>query len=279
MIKEYDLTMQNSASYFNQVRHHVFSTYNKYGAEKAYDCLYGYKPHMLYPTWIGLKAELDFYIHHKDEYTLDISADCGNKCDFIGNIEGLNGCRIDVTTNLDFKKLEDYEPIQKKDQRMYKIVIMDKDNGEIKDIVDLNFAFSKSGGRLMDIALFMPQDYNSHGEPRNNPWQRILTVDTYDPATFNKEVDMVTDWYLPDIRTELDGLYEAEIPEPESQLQSYLIDAAKLLSKTTGRNIVACGQLVGRFNSVTEEDDYFTQLYWRHPVVENYLDEVIYDEI
>lgn len=272
--------MQNAASYYNQCRHHVFSTYNKCGTEKAYECLYSYKGNMLNTAWIGLKAELDFYSRHKDEYMLDISADCGNKCDFIGNIEGLNGCRIDVTTNLDFKKLEDYEPIQKKDQRMYKIVIMDKDNGEIKDIVDLNFAFSKNGGRLMDIALFMPQDYNSHGEePRNNPWQRILTVDTYDPATFNKEVDMVTDWYLPDIHTELGGLYDVEIPEPESQLQSYLIDAAKLLSKTTGRNIVACGQLVGRFNSVTEEDDYFTQLYWRHPVVENYLDEVIYDEI
>ena len=131
----------------------------------------------------------------------------------------------------------------------------------------------------MDIALFMPQECNSHGEPRNNPWQRILTVDSYDPTTFNKEVDIVTDWYLPDIHTELGDLHDAEIPDPENQLENYLIDSTKLLSKTTGRNIVACGQLVGRFNSVTEEDDYFTQLYWRHPVVENYLDEVIYDEI
>lgn len=65
---------------------------------------------------------------------------------------------------------------------MYKIVIMDKDNGEINDIVDLNYPFSKNGGRLLDIAIFMPHDFNSHGEPRNNPWQRILTVDSYDPS-------------------------------------------------------------------------------------------------
>lgn len=103
--------MQNSASYFNQVRHHVFSTNNKYGVEKAYGCLYGYKPHMLYPTWIGLKAELDFFSKHEEEYELEVFADCGNKCDFFGNIEGLNFCRIDVTTNIAYKQLQDYEPL------------------------------------------------------------------------------------------------------------------------------------------------------------------------
>lgn len=33
--------MQNFASYFNQVRHQVFNTYDKYGSEKAYERLYG----------------------------------------------------------------------------------------------------------------------------------------------------------------------------------------------------------------------------------------------
>ena len=28
---------------------------------------------------------------------------------------------------------------------------------EIKDIVDLNFPFSQNGGRLLDIAIFMPR--------------------------------------------------------------------------------------------------------------------------
>ena len=56
--------MQNSASYYNQCRHHVFSTYNKYGTEKAYECLYSYKAKMQYPAWIGLKAELDFLARH-----------------------------------------------------------------------------------------------------------------------------------------------------------------------------------------------------------------------
>lgn len=92
--------MQIAASYYNQCRHHVFSTFNMFGAEKAYECLYSYKAKMLYPAWIGLKAEHDFYTRHKDEYVLDISADCGNKCDSPGNIEGLNNCRLDVTTNI-----------------------------------------------------------------------------------------------------------------------------------------------------------------------------------
>lgn len=271
--------MQNAASYYNQVRHHVFSTYNKLGAEKAYECLYGYKPHMLYPTWIGLKAELDFYTKHKDEYTLDISADCGNKCDFIGNIEGLNNCRIDVTTNIDYKHLSDYEPIQKRDHRMYKIVIMDMDNGEIKDIVDLNFAFSRNGGRLFDIVLFMPQDYNSHEEPRYNFYQRILTVDSNNPSEIVEEHKPVTEWYLPDIHTVLGDMIDAGVENPEIELNTYLVDAAKVLTKTTGRNIVACGQAVRKMHPITEEDEIFTQLYWRHPVINNHLDEIIWNEI
>lgn len=271
--------MQNSASYYNQVRHHVFSTYNSYGAEKAYECLYGYKPHMLYPTWIGLKAELDFFSKHEEEYGLEISADCGNKCDFFGNIEGLNFCRIDVTTNIDFKQLKDYEPLQKKSDKMYKIVIMDKDNGEIKDIVDLNFPFSQNGGRLLDIAVFMPQDYNSHGEPKNNPWQRILTVDSNDPSSLYTEVEIQTDWYLPDIHTELGDMYDADVRNPDKVLNQYLIDAANFLTKTTKRNIVACGQLVKKYNGHTDEEEVYTKLYWRHPVIKSHLDEIIWDEI
>lgn len=184
-----------------------------------------------------------------------------------------------MTTNIKFKDLEDYEPIQKKDHRMYKIVIIDKDNGEIKNIVDLNFAFSKNGGRLMDIALFMPQEHNSYGEPKYNYWQRILTVDSFNPSELYEEVETVTDWYLPDIHTEMGHLYEADAPDVEGSIENYLVDAAKLMSKTTGKNIVACGQLVKKYNSMNDDEDYFTQLYWRHPVIKSYLDEVIWDEI
>ena len=131
----------------------------------------------------------------------------------------------------------------------------------------------------MDIALFMPQDYNSQGDPKYNYWQRILTVDSYNPSELYEEVETVTDWYLPDIHTEMGDLYEADAPDVNGSIENYLVDAARLLSKTTGRNIVACGQLVKKYNSMTDEEDYYTQLYWRHPVVKNYLGEVIFDEI
>ena len=94
-----------------------------------------------------------------------------------------------------------------------------------------------------------------------------------------EEVETVTDWYLPDIHKEMGDLYEAGIRNPQKRIENYLVDAAKLLSKTTGRNIVACGQLAKKYNSMTDEEDYFTQLYWRHPVIKSYLDERIWEEI
>lgn len=162
---------------------------------------------------------------------------------------------------------------------MYKIVIMDKDNGEIKDIVDLNFPFSQNGGRLLDIAIFMPQDYNYQGEPRNNPWQRILTVDSYDPSSLYTEEEIQTDWYLPDIHTELGDMYDADVHNPDKELNQYLVDAANFLTKTTGLIIVACGQLVKKYNGQTDEEEVYTKLYWRHPVITSHLDDIIWDEI
>lgn len=271
--------MVNDAELYNKCRHHVFSTYNKYDIDIAYACLFKYEDKLDLKAMTGLVAELEFYHKYKKELTLDLSLDAGNKCDFIGNIEGQNNCRIDVTTNIDYKHLSEYEPIQKKDNRFYKVVIVDKDNGEIKDIVDLNFPFSKNGGRLFDIAIFEPQDYNFHGDPRNNPWQRIITVDSYNPATFITNEEIMTDWYLPDIHSELSNMYDSEVSNPEKKLEHYLVDAAKLLSKTTNRNIVACGQLVKKYNGQTDEEEVFTKLYWRHPVITSHLGEIIWDEI
>lgn len=271
--------MENSASIYNQIRHHVFSTYNKYDLDIAYACLFKYEDKLGLKAITGLVAELEFYHRYKKELTLDLSLDAGNKCDFIGNIEGENNCRIDVTTNIDFKQLDEYEPIQKKEDRLYKIVIVDKDNGEIKDIVDLNFPFSQNGGRLFDIAIFEPQDFTFHGAPRNNPWQRIITVDSNNPALFVTNEEIMTDWYLPDIQSELSDMYAAEVTNLEEKLELYLVDTAKLLSKSTNRNIVACGQLVKKNNGQTDEEEVYTKLYWRHPVVTSHLDEVIWGEI
>ena len=92
-------------------------------------------------------------------------------------------------------------------------------------------------------------------------------------------MEIQTDWYLPDIHTELGDMYDADVRNPDKVLNQYLIDAANFLTKTTKRNIVACVQLVKKYNGHTDEKEVYTKLYWRHPVIKSHLDEIIWDEI
>ncbi len=90
-------------------RHHVFSTYNKYGKEKAEErLLYRHsKDELSDNQGIGLDAELQFYDAFKRKLNLVPTLDCGDHVDFVS---GWNGelYRIDVTTNLFSKKIENY---------------------------------------------------------------------------------------------------------------------------------------------------------------------------
>lgn len=273
--------MQHPAEYLNKVKSIVFSILNRDGVLQAYNMLDNYRDKLVFTAWIGLKSELDFYTKNKDKYTLDPIWDYGIKCDFVGNIDGINNCRIDVTTNIDYKKLEDYEPIQQRDQRKYKIVVMDKDTGEIADIFDLNFPIDRSGkGRVFEVALFMPMD-DDDGEQRYNFYQQIITLGSSQPDIDFKLKTTSTDWYLEDFSYFSKQLPPGEDPlYYENAIKSHAIKGAKVLSKSTSSNIVACGQRDYLITNPRDGDgEWVTKIYWRHPVIENYLDDTIEADI
>ena len=275
--------MAHPAEKYNKVKNVTFSLLNKNGVVAAYKYLNSQMSELPLHAWYGLKAELDFYTKYKTNYSLTPSLDYGIKCDFSGMIDEGQLCRIDVTTNIEYKKLKDYDPIQKKDGMLYKIVVMNKDTGKIEDIFDLNFPPDNHGGKLFDVALFMPMDYNGHGEPRYNPYQRIVTISSKTGNVICEKA-LVTDWYLPDIHTKMSEIYEAyddydgnEDIEGD-ELRGYLCEAAKLLTKTTDLNIVACGQTNREIiDPRTCEDEEVTRIYWKHPVVKDWIDDVVYD--
>lgn len=121
---------EHPATVYNRVKSIVFSRLNRDGIAETYKFLDSQRGTTLpIPAWFGLKAELDFYTGYKDVYTLDPTLDFGIKCDFVGDIDGCERCRIDVTTNINFKRYKEYESIQQKDHRKYKIVLMNKNNG------------------------------------------------------------------------------------------------------------------------------------------------------
>jgi hypothetical protein len=266
--------MTHPAELYNKVKAIVFGTFNNSGLLAAYKMLDNYRAKLPLPSWYGLKAELDFYTKNKNKFILDPTFDYGIKCDFTGNIDGINNCRIDITTNIDFKKLETYEPIQKKDNRKYKIVVMDKDNGEIADIFDLNFPFDESGdGRIFEIALFMPSEANDNGL-KYDFYQKIISISSSNPESEFELKDISTEWYMPDFEYLISNL--PDDVDILKEINEHAICGAKLLDKSINSNIVACGQ---RYYEITDPrdgtGDWVTKLYWKHPVIENYLDDII----
>ena len=262
--------MVNEAELYNKVKKITFSLLNKDGEKKAYNYLECKKSVLPIKAWKGLKAELDFYVGYKNKYCLTPSLDYGIKCDFTGTIEKGQMCRIDVTTNINCKKLKDYDPILQRDKMIYKIVVMNE-TGKLDDIFDLNFLPDDHGGKLFDVALFMPTDYNSQGDPRNNPYQRIVTVSSA-TGLIVEEKEIVTDWYLQEYYEDND--VEEDLVSKE--LGKYLEDSAKLLSKTTELNIVACGQTNREIiDPRTCEDEEITRIYWKHPVIEELIGDII----
>lgn len=274
--------MANPAEQYNKVKSMTFAILHKDGKEKAYGYLNSQFEVLPRTAWYGLKAELDFFTGYQQKFALTPSLDYGIKCDFSGFM-GNAPCRIDVTTNIDFKHLADYDKLQSNSGIPYKIVVMNKETGRMEDIFDLNFRSDNQGGKVFDIALFMPMDYNSNGGPRYNPYQRIVSVNS-STGLIIKEKQLVTDWYLPDIHTKMAEInecyqdYEDDGTMEKQELDSYLAEAAKLLSKSTDLQIVGCAQTNNEIiDHRTCETEEVTHIYWKHPVIEEWLGNEIFE--
>lgn len=72
-------------------------------------------------------------------FELVVGADFGDHTDFCGKI-GNELFRFDVTTNASFKEIKNYESLQKDQNAKYKIAVV-KDNGDLDELIDINFPF------------------------------------------------------------------------------------------------------------------------------------------
>lgn len=138
-----DIMKNNGAAEYNKIRRIIFSTYHdsKKGKEVAFEYLEGYKKSLRNNSYIGLKSELHFYDKNVKEYKLTVATDVGDHSDFSGFI-GSEVYRIDVTTNLSYKSLTTYEPLQRKDDAKYKIAVVDH-TGDIKELISISLTFAQ----------------------------------------------------------------------------------------------------------------------------------------
>jgi hypothetical protein len=153
-----------SAEEYNRIRRILFSTVHNpsKGFSCAYDYLEGYRARIGRNGYVGIKAELRFYERHAREFKLTVAGDMGEHADFSGTY-GTEPVRFDVTTNIDIKNFEDYEPYMGNGPQ-YKIALLNQDSFDVVDVLDLAFKRCSCGGYLIPCVVLLGENFNRHGE-------------------------------------------------------------------------------------------------------------------
>ena len=270
---------------FTKVRRIIFSTYHskEKGPNFAFEYLETYKKSLDVRSYVGLKAELNFYHKNRRELKLTLAADVGDHTDFTGIMAG-EQIRFDVTTNPDYKTLKDYEPLQKDVEAKYKIAIIDG-SGNLDELVDINFPFCPEceKGRLIDTVVLLPENTNDEGESKWTNDQCHIGI--CNNCQYFEEYDRISTHFLYDIDTEIENAIgakdEDDYPENFDSFKSDIIlnhvdIALPYLQKQFNKSIMA---LCNREFVMTDKDgDGYNCLnvYWRKKF--KLLDDYILDE-
>lgn len=276
---------------FNRIRRILYSTFHKgeEGQESAFQYLEYYKNKLKKEAYIGLKAELNFYKKHKKEFSLKVAADVGDHTDFAG-ILGEEHFSFDVTTNVNYKKLNDYEPLQREFDEKYKIAIVNQD-GELKELIDINFPFCPEcqEGRLIEAAIFLPENYNAQGDCLWTNDQVLLGI--CNNCQYFEEYDRISTHFLWDFATEIRNAYETyqyRMDKLQSIDNKITLEQEKIilehsrrvlpyLNKKFGKPLMALGSPTYNVTDFRTCDGYHcTKIYWRKNL--KLLDGYILDE-
>lgn len=228
---------------YNRIRRILFCTvhdYNK-GFKTAFNYLDRYyRDNKLdYLGYTGLKAELYFYQDYREEYNLTVAGDMGEHADFAGKFDS-NIARFDVTTNINFKYFEDYEPYIGNGIK-YKIAILDKDNFKIIDVLDLAFKRCEiCGNYIIPSIIMLNQNYTRHDEPDL----------TYDQLLINacecQEVNIInrfTHYMMPSPSEKYNDFGECwDDYEIEKNINEYYLDIYTYFRTKYSKSIMAIGE-------------------------------------
>lgn len=281
----------SDAGEFTRIRRILFSKFHQgeQGREECFEWLETTYRDKLGPQgYAGLKAELEIYRSYGKEFQLTVGADVGDHTDFTGVIDG-ESYRIDVTTNIDYKDLADYEPLQRDQDAKYKILIADT-NGNIDDIVDINFPFCPScnSGRLIDVGVLLPINTNRHGDPNWTNDQVLIGVCNH--CEYFEEQTRLTTHFLNDYSTEINNALESDQDRLEylaSQGKTAEFDATAVindhttnvlpyLKKNFNKSIVGLGERNYKMTSHDGDGYYRAKMYWRNSM--GIFDGYIHDE-
>lgn len=242
LITCYEKSNNMSPSEFKRIRQILFCTVHDpcKGFSCAYDYLENYKNKPLdNRSYVGLKAELDFYKKHGREFRLTVAGDMGEHADFSG-IYGSMPVRFDVTTNIDFKDFDTYEPYMGQGIR-YKIALLDTGSFDVIDVFDLGFDKCRCGGYLIPIAVLLDQNYNQHGEAQWCNDQLLMRACT--SCNELVEDDRVTHHGLFSPSEFANGIeHEENEGDLTDAVQQYRLDTYKFLRREFNDYLMAIGE-------------------------------------
>ena len=273
---------RHPASLYNEVRHHAFSLFHKdlnIDINQILNIIEKEHDPLPQKAKIGLLRELKFYKKYRKQYSLTPTLDCGDKSDFVGKINNKMG-RIDVTSSLEFKKLDDYnKPIAISEENYFLALV--KEDGSLDEMINLNVPIvEKDGevGRLIDLVILMPSD----GCSKYNPYQEIITIDTIKHTVLRRQV--ITDWYIEDFATLMTNIpdYVNEI-DFIKEIQNHGSQTARFLSKNYGYNIMGSLSYEYQILSPDGDGEYGYFFRWVHPLFEKlgykYSDEFFSEDL
>lgn len=265
----------NPAAIYNEKRRIVLAGFLK-NPHEARKWLDNYKADLGPRGYAGLKAELDFFERYEKELSLRPALDAGESADFSGNIDG-QMVSFDVTTNIDYKNLAKYEPMQARGWR-YKIAVFD---GKTFEIVDINFPFCDDckTGRVLSTAMLLDENFSADGDSLWSNDQLCVTVcsgcqavNVADRATtpFLYGYDH---WYrtLNEANNEAEEL-RAPTLDIEEEILDYSLSVLRYLRNQWGTYLVGAGSRQYKITNPTDADGYWTyQLPYIAPLAKEYL--------
>lgn len=266
---------RDPAEVYNEKRRIIFAQMHK-DPTIAKTWLDSYRNTLGPRGYAGLKAEVAFFEQHRKDLNLAVAADIGDATDFVGVVDGVMH-RIDVTTNIAFKRLTSYEPLQLEGAR-YKVAVFDQ--GRF-DLVDINFPFCKhcQSGRILPTAVLLAENHNRHGDSQWSNDQLLVKICS---ACGEVEVaDRITTPFLYDFESlyrdlneakhEADDLDEAPI-DVLAEAATYARRASRYLSDVFGTRLVAIGGKSYEVTNPRDGDGYWTVKFEDQlPLVQEHL--------
>lgn len=272
---------EHPATVYNRARHHLFSIYEKTNdLDKALETLSRYP--LITPHKHGLKAELTVYDAYYQELKLDPLLDAGVKADF-GGIRDGKPINIDVTTNIEYKDINEYVNAMQKKGKQYEIALVNLRTEQV-EFFPLRFPICKECRTFAHYVLFFSRP------SREETWSLSTSqaIIRYCPNCMEFEIAHEYNYHISSIKLELEEMAkEMENEQMYHENQRIVIDVDEYIKKEWIKTIRSFEDESQKLLSAFAEGDYIItdprngdgffggNVYWTHPLAESYIGGVI----